>query len=585
MNNNPANSILSGLLILLITIFSPITLNGQDLKEDLKDWIAEYILLNSQRNDASVPSMKIYNYYINASDEDKLALEESISKVAFTFVSEGKTEYALSATNLYELLPIESQKLNSQIYFTKGYCYAALCDSINLKSIISKLQRYPKTTFYTSVLNSYLDEMRKPVTSLKNLDGWWVSDVLMKVERGLFGMTVGGDIPKYMVDVYEKNDSVLFEINRMSPFNTDICYMTKTFSPDNIYHYTDIKSKIVIPYASDSICVIWSSEDLKNFNADIAQSLRQVTATIGATIAGEVNQRYKYSTSEKIATDMLVDLGETAINAIFDAIFTPSKKIFVLQARLKKINDNILTGKLYFRQTKVKADDSNIKWEEYIDTVTFLRWKPEYDVVFMGKVAEYPLMPYDDISKKVSSQIKSLKNKVKKDLKQYYDSKTRIGINYNLKNDSLVVNYVYSNSPANKSGLKIGDCILTVNKVMVTGQNLDLNAISKIFERGTNSTVSLEILRPSTDDRMVVDVTPGKVKVTDDDIDYVYKMHYENLIVPYWKDVRDDTTGRYGKAVLEYKQSKDKPAFLKEYNTRMINELYKHAINSSSNIK
>lgn len=62
-------------------------------------------------------------------------------------------------------------------------------------------------------------------------------------------------------------------------------------------------------------------------------------------------------------------------------------------------------------------------------------------------------------------------------------------------------------------------------------------------------------------------------------------MHYENLIVPYWKDVRDDTTGRYGKAVLEYKQSKDKPAFLKEYNTRMINELYKHAINSSLNIK
>ena len=191
------------------------------------------------------------------------------------------------------------------------------------------------------------------------------------------------------------------------------------------------------------------------------------------------------------------------------------------------------------------------------------------------------VIPYYDISKDVPSQIKSLKNKAKKGIKQYCDSKTRIGINYNLKNDSLVVNYVYSNSPANKSG----DCILNVNKVMVTGQNLDLNAISKIFERGTNSTVSLEILRPSTGEVMAVDVTTGKVKVTDDDIDYVYKMHYENLIVPYWKDVRDDTTGRYGKAVLEYKQSKDKPAFLKEYNTRMINELYKHAINSSSNIK
>lgn len=576
---------MSGLLILFITIFSPITLNGQDLKEDLKDWIAEYILLNSQRNDASVPSMKIYNYYINASDEDKLALEESISKVAFTFVSEGKTEYALSATNLYELLPIESQKLNSQIYFTKGYCYAALCDSINLKSIISKLQRYPKTTFYTSVLNSYLDEMRKPVTSLKNLDGWWVSDVLYDkkewygaADSGILGFT-----PKYIFKINDLSDSTDFWLERRSAFNTRICYKTKGVCWDNT---DDIKSKIVIPYASDSICVIWSSEDLKNFNADIAQSLRQVTATIGATIAGEVNQRYKYSTSGKIATNMIVDLGETAINAILDEIFTPSKKIFVLQARLKKINDNILTGKLYFRQTKVKVGEE-IKWEKYIDTVTFLRWKPEYDVVFMGKDQEYPVMPYYDISKDVPSQIKSLKNKVKKGIKQSFDSKTHIGINYNLKNDSVVINYVYSNSPAQKKGLKIGDCILSVNKVMVTGRKFqDLNAVSTIFDRGVKSTVSFEILRPSTGEVMVIDVTPGKVKVTDDDIDYVYKMQgYENLIIPYWKDVRDDTTGRYGKAVLEYKQSKDKPAFLKEYNTRMINELYKHAINSSLNIK
>lgn len=577
MNNNPANSILSGLLILLITIYSPITLNGQDLKEDLKDWIAEYILLNSQRNDASVPSMKIYNYYINASEEDKLALEESISKVAFTFVSEGKTEYALSATNLYELLPIESQKLNSQIYFTKGYCYAALCDSINLKSAIYKLQRYPKTTFYTSVLNTYLDEMRKPVTSLKNLDGWWVSDMLYD-KKEWYGL---GHTPKYILKINELSGNTDFWLERRSAFNTRICNKTRGWVWDAT---DDIKSKIVMPYASDSICVIWSSEDLKNFNADIAQSLRQVTATIGATIAGEVNQRYKYSTSEKIATDMLVDLGETAINAIFDAIFTPSKKIFVLQARLKKVNDNLLTGKLYFRQTKAKAGEE-IKWEKYVDTISLLRWKPEYDVVFMGKDKEYPVMPYYDISKDVPSQIKSLKNKAKKGIKQSCDSKTQIGINYNLKNDSVVINYVYSNSPAQKKGLKIGDCILCVNKVVVTGQNLDLNAVIKVFEGGVKSTVTLAILRPSTGEVMALDVTPGKVKVTDDDIDYVYKMHYENLIVPYWKDVRDDPTGRYGKAVLEYKQSKDKPAFLKEYNTRMINELYKHAINSSSNIK
>ncbi len=585
MNNNPANSILSGLLILLIPIFSPITLNGQDLKEDLKDWIAEYILLNSQRNDASVPSMKIYNYYVNASQEDKLALEESVSKVAFTFVSEGKMEFALSATNLYELLPIDSQKVKSQIYFTKGYCYAALCDSINLKSAIYKLQRYPKTTFYTSVLNSYLDEMRKPVTSLKNLDGWWVSDMLYDKKEWYGALDDGilGHTPKYILKINELSGNIDFWLERRSAFNTRICNKTRGWVWDAT---DDIKSKIVMPYASDSICVIWSSEDLKNFNADIAQSLRQVTATIGATIAGEVNQRYKYSTSEKIATDMLVDLGETAINAIFDAIFTPSKKIFVLQARLKKVNDNLLTGKLYFRQTKAKADDSNIKWEEYIDTVTFLRWKPEYDVVFMGKDKEYPVMPYYDISKDVPSQIKSLKNKAKKGIKQSYDSKKGTGIFIDLKNDSVVINYVYSNSPAQKKGLKIGDCILSVNKVMVTGRKFqDLNAVSKIFDRGAKSTVTLEILRPSTGEVMVIDVTLGKVKVTDDDIDYVYKMHYENLIVPYWKDVRDDTTGRYGKAVLEYKQSKDKPAFLKEYNTRMINELYKHAINSSSNIK
>lgn len=44
-------------------------------------------------------------------------------------------------------------------------------------------------------------------------------------------------------------------------------------------------------------------------------------------------------------------------------------------------------------------------------------------------------------------------------------------------------------------------------------------------------------------------------------------------IIPCWKDIRDDATTEYGKAYLECKNSKDKTAFITEWNRKQIMKL------------
>lgn len=562
----------------IIISFIPFSLNGQELSQNVINWITEYISCNSSKTDASVPSMKIYNYYINANDSEKLVLEDRIYHAAISFIKQEKFKLAISAINLYEILPIKDQSPKPELNFMRGYCSAFLNDSIMLKSEINKLKDIPNTTFYTSILYQYLKDLRK-TNYLSDLSGYWVSDILYKSGKYLHYNYTKENLPKYIFKINEIPNSIDFWLERRSQFNTQICNLTRGNFPE------DIKSELIVPFASDSIYVLWSSEKLENFNVASSTFLRQSVSNIASSLAGEFNQRHKYSVSEKIAGDLIVGLGEIGINALLDELFKPSKEIFLLEARLRKVNDNILTGKLYFQQTKVKAGEE-IKWEKYIDTVSMLRWRPEYDIIFMMRTKKWPLMPYYDNSKDVPSQIESLKEDIKQQLKASVDKKKSIGINYFLRNDSLIINYVIPKSPANKSGLKNGDCILSINNTPVTGVKCSLNEIHMLCDGEPKSTIRLKVISPASSKAKDVLITRDKFKITDDYIDYVYKIQgYENLIIPYWKDVRDDTTGQYGKEVLKYNSSNDKETFQKEYNTRMINELLKHCINNSSRTK
>jgi len=69
-----------------------------------------------------------------------------------------------------------------------------------------------------------------------------------------------------------------------------------------------------------------------------------------------------------------------------------------------------------------------------------------------------------------------------------------IGIEYVFVNDTMVVSYVNSESPAFKSGLKIGDQIIEVNKNFIAGPAIGQDRALEIFKNIDNDTLNLSVI-------------------------------------------------------------------------------------------
>lgn len=89
----------------------------------------------------------------------------------------------------------------------------------------------------------------------------------------------------------------------------------------------------------------------------------------------------------------------------------------------------------------------------------------------------------------------------------------RIGISYQLKDDTINITSVEKNSPSFKSGLSIGDKILSIDKIKVSAFQNDYNKISKKIRGEKGTKVSLEVLKKDSKKIINIDITREIVKI------------------------------------------------------------------------
>ena len=84
-----------------------------------------------------------------------------------------------------------------------------------------------------------------------------------------------------------------------------------------------------------------------------------------------------------------------------------------------------------------------------------------------------------------------------------------IGIENYLIDDTIVISSVLTDSPAERSGLKIFDKIIAINDTVIAGKSLSFDTIRKMLIPETEGAITLDILRNGT---------PKKFTLIPDDI-------------------------------------------------------------------
>ena len=368
-------------------------------------WLNEFVTLRIENKDSSLPLLKIKDYYNQLSDIDKGNFKSKIIEHISVYLKANKKNEAMAMMDLYDLFADKEDVKRPDLYFIRGNIYAERKDTVMLKETIAQLEKFDDKKDYADKLNRYLLQIRGFALTDYSLNGYWVSDVLMSDVWGS-----GLDIPKYIIKVTSNDSITNMTITEDSPFITKVCITTKPLIADKIPQ----TSQYLFPFNKDSLYVSWSSEKLKNYDANLVGGLRQLTGITSATISSELAQRHEYSTGEALAGSLVNSAVEIGLNSLFDALFTPSKKIYVLEGKFKRVNDNILKGKLKYTSSKIKAgEEDNARFNTETEDITLLRWTPESGVVFMSWWG-IPITPYEYSLEPVEKQKKKIEKAKKK---------------------------------------------------------------------------------------------------------------------------------------------------------------------------
>ncbi len=96
-----------------------------------------------------------------------------------------------------------------------------------------------------------------------------------------------------------------------------------------------------------------------------------------------------------------------------------------------------------------------------------------------------------------------------------------IGIQFNVPNDTIVVNSVITGGPSEKAGLRVGDRVIKVDERVVAGVNMPQDTMVSLMRGPKGTKVIISILRHGSDDLIPFTITRDKIPVNSVDVSYM----------------------------------------------------------------
>ncbi len=96
-----------------------------------------------------------------------------------------------------------------------------------------------------------------------------------------------------------------------------------------------------------------------------------------------------------------------------------------------------------------------------------------------------------------------------------------IGIQFNVPNDTIVVNSVITGGPSEKAGLRVGDRVIKVDERVIAGVGMPQDTMVSLMRGPKGTKVIISILRHGSDDLIPFTITRDKIPVNSVDVSYM----------------------------------------------------------------
>ena len=341
-------------------LFLSVVVFGQTQNDLFSNDLKAYVDARVAGEDSAFSLLRINDAYKQGDDATQSNYREAIKQAVATSLRANENRQALELINLYDFLVSDPANRAPELYLIEGTIHSRQNDSVRLKESIAKLEALGRGEAMLQRLNGYLEQMRNYISVDKFLEGYWVSD--LRAVHNWRGVA-------YSIEPF---------CSFLAKQQADTLALDLLWRPIQM---PSSKPEIVFPYSTDSLYICWSSERLRNINPESVTSYRNIVRETSAQMAGTVSQRHVYSSSERLANNLMVNLGEMGVNSLISALSTPNKTVLLIETRLKHINDRLYSGTLHYYWCRISAEGKKQE-TEWNQPVNFHRWDVESGVVF-----------------------------------------------------------------------------------------------------------------------------------------------------------------------------------------------------------
>ena len=336
-----------------------------------------YVQAKAERADFYSSMTSLLVFYGGQDDAGKAKCRRCLAQHMDEYYNDrDKPVEALAIADLYESLAAFDDPERLKISYYRGeYAATVEGDSIALHRAISDIEAFPAgqgtdREAHLLVLHDYLEQIRNYVPVDRTIDGVWISDLRTKQ----FGL------PKMILKVIAgKDGSPIFRMYHLPEEYAPAAQFD--ILKNAMWRGQGMDAQSEWAYAGDSILAVWSNEKLKNPDADLHAMTRQISGSLtdAVTIAG----------GGSLEGNLLGGSLSILSGMLLDALFTPSKVVFVLQGRLCKVNDRQLDAVIYYTYLRAKGSDKpEVKNEEW--HTLFTRVEPQDSLFWLnGDISFY----------------------------------------------------------------------------------------------------------------------------------------------------------------------------------------------------
>ncbi|MBO7067553.1 MAG: hypothetical protein J6W52_02575 [Bacteroidaceae bacterium] len=344
--------------------------------EKCKSLIREYISGGQGNIDVTPLVVGIKDLFSAANAKEKQELMDFIIANISEQLDNNQVSSARSLINIYQMVANHDDEHLPKLYYILGNIYSGQKDTVSLKHTITSLERFAGNSEeyrnYIKNLNDNLLRIRnyKPVSY--DIEGLWLTDVAWNSKSTWF------NYPKYHVEISNIGGRNQYRIDG----SFIASYNNKHFMSGLIFQEGSNYSQIEKEFGEDSLYLFWSSEKLTN--ADLQSiAARQYMAGAFGTAAAVGVAGGNSDMGSRVTGQLVGGLTEIGLNALFNSLFAPQKRIVIIEAWLKKVSNNMFEGLFSWKESKVGASTTNINFDETIDRVSLMRWNNESEVYFM----------------------------------------------------------------------------------------------------------------------------------------------------------------------------------------------------------